>query len=310
MERRILGKTGLEVSCLGFGGAPIGFLKTDQEMVASIVRFMLEHGLNLIDTAAMYAGSEEAIGQALGANRGEFVLVTKCGSGWESPADSDWSEEGIARFIDRSLKRLQTDMIDVVLLHSCDLATLSQGEALGALATARLAGKIRFAGYSGDNEAAVYAAKQPDVAVIEMSINVADQANIEGVLPLARHNHVGVLAKRPVANAAWKPLSQQRGLYADYARTYHERLLAMNVTPADLGLSGPPESGWPELALRFTLGQAGVTSAIVGTTDPSHLQANIEAASHGPLSQEAVAALREAFHRAESESGSHWEALT
>jgi aryl-alcohol dehydrogenase-like predicted oxidoreductase len=278
--------------------------------VADIVRFMLDHNLNLIDTAAMYAGSEEAIGQALGTHRAEFVVVTKCGAGWDHPGDSDWSAAGIARFIDRSLQRLRTDVIDVVLLHSCDLATLSQGDALGALASARQAGKIRFAGYSGDNEAAVYAARQPDVAVIETSINLADQANIDAVLPLARQNGIGVLAKRPIANAAWKPLTEQRGLYADYARTYHERLEAMHISPADLGLSGPPETLWPALALRFTLGQPGVTTAIVGTTNPSHLQANIDAAAHGPLSPEVVAALREAFRRAESASGSHWEGQT
>ena len=310
MERRHLGKTGLEVSCLGLGGAPIGFLATEQKQVAEILALMFERGLNLIDTAAMYAGSEEAIGKALGTHRREFVLVTKCGAGWDRPGDSDWSAAGIARYIDRSLERLRTDVIDVVLLHSCDLATLSQGEALGALAAARQAGKIRFAGYSGDNDVAVYAAKQPDVAVIETSINVADQANIDAVLPLARQHGIGVLAKRPVANAAWKPLTEQRGLYADYARTYHERLRAMNISPADLGWSGSPPARWPELALRFTLSQPGVSTAIVGTTNPSHLQANIEAAAKGPLSPDEVATLREAFHRAEAASGAQWDAQT
>ena len=69
-------------------------------------------------------------------------------------------------------------VVDVMLLHSCDLATLQKGEALGALVKARDAGKIRFAGYSGDNEAAAWAAAHPDIAVLETSISIADQRNI------------------------------------------------------------------------------------------------------------------------------------
>lgn len=309
MERRMFGRTGLEVSVLGFGGAPIGFLAAEQAQVNAMLNALLDRGLNLIDTAAMYAGSEEAIGQAVGHRRGSIVLVTKCPNPMADGADC-WRGAGIAASIDRSLRRLRTDCLDVALLHSCGLDVLQKGEALAALVQARQAGKIRFAGYSGDNDAAVYAAGLPDIAVIETSVNLADQANLTGVLPVARARGIGIIAKRPIANSAWKPLSEQPGMYADYARTYTERFRAMGLTLADLGLSGDAAVVWPEVALRFTLGQTGVHTAIVGTCRPAHAEANLAAAARGPLPEPVVAAIRTAFAKAEKASGSAWTAQT
>ena len=80
MRNSAFGRTGLSVAPLGFGAAPIGFLKTDQDRVATMLNLMLDAGANLIDTAAMYKGSEELIGQAVGHRRGEYVLVSKCGT--------------------------------------------------------------------------------------------------------------------------------------------------------------------------------------------------------------------------------------
>jgi aryl-alcohol dehydrogenase-like predicted oxidoreductase len=310
MERRTLGRTGLEVSVLGFGGAPIGFLGTEESRVAALLNRLLDGGVNLIDTAAMYAGSEAAIARAIGHRRHEFVLVSKCGDGWDRPGDQDWSAAGIARYLDRSLTRLGTDAIDVMLLHSCDLETLHRGEALGALVAARDAGKVRFVGYSGDNAAAAHAATLPDVAVVEASINVADQANVEALLPLAVRHDVGVIVKRPLANAAWKPPADQRGHYVAYARTYHDRLAAMR--PLLERRLGTPiaDRDWPGLALRFALAQPGVTTAIVGTTDPEHVAANLEAAEAGTLPDAVLAAFREAFRAAEAQSGTAWAGQT
>ena len=78
-ENRVFGTTGLQVSPLGFGGAPIGYLATEQQQVARILNLLLDAGVNVIDTAECYPGSESLIGQAVGHRRKEFVLVTKCG---------------------------------------------------------------------------------------------------------------------------------------------------------------------------------------------------------------------------------------
>ena len=308
MERRPFGRTGLSVSVLGFGGAPIGFLQTDRDRAATILSFLLDHGVNLIDTAASYQGSEELIGQAIGQRRDDYVLVSKCGQKVPGVEGQDWSVQLISETVDRSLKRLRTDRLDVMLLHSCSLDVLQRGEALGALAKARDAGKIRFAGYSGDNDAAAYAATLIDVAVIETSINIADQANIERVLPAARKNDVGVIAKRPIANAAWKSPERQPGMYKSYAEPYTQRLRKMNLSPADFGLAGDSDSAWPELALRFTLGFPEVHSAIIGTTNPDNARRNFDAAGRGPLPPEAVAKIRAAFHHADPTGA--WEGLT
>ena len=119
--------------------------------------------------------------------------------------------------------------------------------------------------------------------------------------PKARENNKGVMVKRPIANAAWKKLSDQEGLYKDYAKTYTERLQKMNLNPANLGFEGTPEKVWPEIALRFTISHPGIHVAIIGTTNPENTRANIAAAEKGPLPDEVVIKIRDAFINANSD---------
>lgn len=303
MEMRQLGKTGLHVSVIGFGSAPVGFLETDVQSVAAILNTLLDAGVNVIDTAAGYPGSEEMIGETVSRRRQEYVLVSKCGAPGSGSDDPSWTPAALRQSIDRSLLRLKTDAVDVMLLHSCSLDTLRRGDALGALVEARKAGRVRFIGYSGDNEAAAWAAEQGDVAVIETSVNVCDQANIDHVLPKTQQHDVGVIAKRPLANACWKDLQQQRGLYRQYAETYTQRMAQMQIDPAELGVADQPADAWPRIALRFALSQPGVHTAIVGTTDPGHALANLAAAAEGRLPEGVVRRLRDAFRRAEAAAG-------
>jgi aryl-alcohol dehydrogenase-like predicted oxidoreductase len=284
----------------------VGFLDTDRQEVSKILNVLLDNGINLIDTAAGYPGSEEAIGEAVSHRRDDYVLVSKCGRAFPDIEGEAWSATAIGQTVDRALRRLKTDHLDVMLLHSCDFETLKRGEAIGALVKAREAGKIRFLGYSGDNEAAVYAAGLDVVDVIETSVSICDQANTDKVLPEAVRNDVGVLAKRPIANAAWRDASQQRGMYINYAQIYSDRLSKMAIKPADLGFAGDAGTAWPEIALRFTLSQPGVTSAIVGTTGTAHVPRNLEIVSKGPLPESSVAALHAAFRQAEATDGEPW----
>jgi aryl-alcohol dehydrogenase-like predicted oxidoreductase len=293
MIKHAFGKTGFEVTPLGFGAAPVAYLAADQDRAAKVINQLLDAGVNLIDTAASYPSSEVFLGQRFAHRRKEFVLVSKCGQKNPESNTSPWAAETITATVDRALKQLQTDHVDVMLLHSCDLKVLQKGEALGALVKARDAGKIRFAGYSGDNQAAAYAATLPDIAVIETSISIADQINIDLVLPKTIENKIGVLAKRPIANSAWR--DSLPGMYANYAKVYVDRLSKMKLDPASLGVSGPAETAWPEIALRFTLSQSGVHTAIIGTTNPENASANIDHAKKGPLSAAAVKQIRDAF---------------
>src|SRR5437762_2326431 len=121
MKKVKFGRTGFEISLLGFGAAPIGFLKTDQERVANILDLLLDEGVNVIDTAASYEGSEELIARSVGHRREQFVLISKCGNEVPHAKGRAWSAELVRNTVDAALRRLQTDRIDVMLLHSCDL---------------------------------------------------------------------------------------------------------------------------------------------------------------------------------------------
>jgi aryl-alcohol dehydrogenase-like predicted oxidoreductase len=308
MKLTPFGKTGFNVSSLGLGAAEIGYLNTDRQLAAKMMNFMLDEGVNVIDTASGYETSEEVIGESISRRRKQFILISKCGNTLPDISAPRWSPELITQTVDRSLKRLKTDVLDVMLLHSCDERTLRNGQALAALVKAKQAGKIRFLGYSGDNEPAAYAATLPDISVVETSISLADQTNIDGVLPIALKNNLGVLAKRPICNSAWKEITTQPSFYKDYARVYTERLATMNLSPTQLGIPGPTETAWPELALRFTLSQPGVHTAIIGTTRIENARANIAYAARGPLPPTTVKQIRAAF--ASAQSSQHWTGQT
>src|SRR4051794_12841466 len=96
MEKTRFGKTGFNVSRLGFGSAPMGYLKTEQDRAGKILNLLLDHGVNLIDTAANYPGAEESIAQAIGHRREQFVLVSKCGTNLPDLPGTPWSADLIA----------------------------------------------------------------------------------------------------------------------------------------------------------------------------------------------------------------------
>jgi aryl-alcohol dehydrogenase-like predicted oxidoreductase len=263
------------VSALGFGGSEIGYQGVNARTVARLLGGALDAGLNVIDTAECYAESERLIGRAVGARRREFYLFTKCGhaGGWGRP---DWRLASLLKSIERSLRRLETDHLDLVQLHSCSLAVLREGEAIEALARARERGWTRYIGYSGDGEAARFAVECERFDTLQTSVNVADQEAIELTLPLARARDMGVIAKRPLANVAWR---YRRKPAEPYYQTYWSRLRALDYD----FLRTAPESA-VGIALGFTLGVPGVHTAIVGTTRPERWRENAALLEAGPLS--------------------------
>lgn len=283
MEKRTLGKTGMAVSPLGFGGAEIGFEGAGQDIVTRLLNSALDAGLNIIDTAECYMNSEEMIGNAVSVRRKDFFLFTKCGhpNGYEKP---DWTKDGIASQIDQSLKRLKTDHLDLVQLHSCGEDVLRKGDVIEALQAARQAGKTRFIGYSGDSMAAKYAIECGAFDTLQTSVSIADQEALELTLPLAHKANMGVIAKRPVANAAWRYKSKPEN---DYHLPYWERLKDLQYD----FINGDP-SGPIDIALRFTLMIPGVHTAIVGTTKPERWKENARLVDRGPLSDEEYERIR------------------
>jgi aryl-alcohol dehydrogenase-like predicted oxidoreductase len=123
MEKRSFGKTDMQVSILGFGGAEIGLEGAEEATVARLLGAALDAGLNVIDTAECYGNSEELIGKTVSQRRGDFYLFTKCGHPHGMESGANWSRASILESIERSLRRLQTDHVDLVHLHSCSEAT-------------------------------------------------------------------------------------------------------------------------------------------------------------------------------------------
>ncbi|MBA2433163.1 MAG: aldo/keto reductase [Chthoniobacterales bacterium] len=285
MEKRQFGKTDMNVSVLGFGGAEIGFEGATAETVEKLLNSALDAGLNIIDTAECYEGSEELIGKTVSHRRDQFYLFTKCGHP-RGVGSEDWSPDSILESIERSLRRLQTDRLDLIQLHSCSEAVLKKGDVITALQTARDRGYARYIGYSGDSRAAKFAVASGAFDTLQTSINIADQEAIELTVPLAAARGMGVIAKRPIANAAWK--SGHKPIDS-YQHTYWDRLRMLDydfISRRSLDQSIAH-------ALRFTLSVPGVHTAIVGTTKPERWQENARLLEAGPLSSSEFAAIRE-----------------
>ena len=285
MEKRQLGKTDMQVSVLGFGGAEIGYEGATTETVQTLLNSALDAGLNVIDTAECYETSEGLIGQTVSHRRDEFYLFTKVGHP-RGVGSEDWSAASVLESIERSLRRMKTDRVDLVQLHSCSESVLRKGEAITALQTARERGYTRYIGYSGDSRAAKFAVECDVFDTLQTSLNIAEQEPIELILPIAREKNMGVIAKRPIANAAWK--SGHRPIDS-YQHTYWDRLRKLDY---DFIRNRPLEESI-RMALRFTLSVPGVHTAIVGTTKPERWQQNAQMLEAGSLSEAEFGAIRE-----------------
>ena len=269
-----MGKTDMDVSVLGFGGSEIGYQRVSAKTVARLLGGALDAGLNVIDTAECYEDSEELIGKALGARRRDVHLFSKCGHA-RAEARSDWRPEALSRSIERSLRRLATDHLDLIQLHSCGLDVLRRGDAITALELARDRGWVRYIGYSGDGEAARWAVESGRFDTLQTSVSIADQEALDLTLPAARAAGLGVIAKRPLANVAWR---YARKPTEAYYQEYWERLRALDYA----FLRGTADAA-VKTALRFTLGVPGVHTAIVGTTKPDRWRQNAALLGDGRL---------------------------
>ncbi len=287
MIEREFGDTGLKVGALGFGAGHIGGPELSEEQAGTILNRAVDQGVTLIDTARGYGLSEERIGRHLSWRRDDFVLSSK--GGYDVPGTEDWSPENIRRGIERALRVLQTDHIDVFHLHSCPLDVLRRDDLLGALDAARQAGSIRAAAYSGENAELDWAVQSGRFGSVQTSVNVADQWSLHHALPEAQRRGLGVIGKRPLANMAWTYAERPVGQYAE---AYWERLQALNLDAGDLTMGGLDMA---ELALRFSAFVPGVSSVIVGTGNVANLERNVQLVEKGPLPAEVLAGIEAAW---------------
>ncbi|EXF95135.1 aldo/keto reductase [Pseudomonas fluorescens HK44] len=250
---RPLGSTGLLVSPLGLGTVklgrdqgvkyPNGFRIPDDDEARRLLRLTRELGINLIDTAPAYGRSEERLGPLLRGQRQEWVIVSKVGEEFvDGLSHHDFSAAHTRFSIERSLKRLETDFIDLVLVHSDgnDLVILNECEVYQTLAELKREGKIRGFGFSGKTvDGGLKALEQGDCAMITYNLN--DQA------------------ERPVI---------------DYAAAHGKAILVKKALASGHACLSP---GVDPVRASFELlfAQPGVASAIVGTINPLHLAHNV-----------------------------------
>ncbi len=249
MGQHRLGSRGPLVSPIGFGAFKIGrnqktkygraYELPDDADVSRLLNGLLDLGITYFDTAPAYGLSEERLGAAIGHRRGEFTLSTKVGETFENGVSTySFSTAAIEASVVRSLQRLRTDVLDVVLLHSPgdDLAVLNETDAVGALVRLREAGVVKAIGLS---------AKSPDGALA--ALDWADVLMVE--YHLEDRSHEAAIA---AAASAGLSVVVKKGLSAG------------QLPPAD--------------AIRFVLANPGVSTMVVGSLSLEHMRANLAAA--------------------------------
>lgn len=224
-------------------------------------------------------------------------MFTKCGhaAGLEF---ADWDPLLLEQSIDRSLKRLNTEYVDVIHLHSCSEEILRRGEVIQVLERAKQAGKTRYIGYSGDRNDALYAVQTGLFDSLETSVNIADQEVIQRTLGEAARRGMGVTAKRPIANVAWAFETMKK---EEYPYIYWKRLQELNYSFLEDVQKGV------EIALRFALSTPGVHTAIVGTRNPDRWVQNAALLMKGNLPQEQYDQIRSRWQEI---AGSDWVGQT
>ncbi|MEW5797453.1 MAG: aldo/keto reductase [Bacteroidota bacterium] len=296
MEYRTLGRTGLAVSTLGFGALEIGrnwpywrqdkedFSRPAESDAIKVIYSALDNGINFFDTAPAYFQSEEILGKAFKGMRKDVLIATKCGE-WFDGKNSvyDYSYNETKKFIDNSLRLLQTEYIDLLQIHSASADVIKQGETLRAMKEAQRAGKVRYLGLSTDFvDAALLAIELGDYDSIQVSYNTINLEYEQKVFPTAKEKNIGVIVKDGMARGKLSPK------FADVT-TPDER---KNIEKIKL-LSDKNKMSLSELALRFVISNPIVSSVIIGTKKIDHLTLNIAAVRQGGLPPELVHAIHE-----------------
>ena len=264
---RPLGNSGLSVSPLGLGTVklgrdqgvkyPNGFTIPDDRTAAALLSQARALGINLLDTAPAYGVSEQRLGPLLRGQRQDWVICSKVGEEFDHGASHfDFSAAHTRFSVERSLRRLETDYLDLVLVHSDgnDLAVLEQTEVYATLAQLKQEGLIRAFGFSGKTVAGgLRALEAGDCAMVTYNLNEQGE---KPVLDYAASHDKGILIKKALASGhACRPAQQ-----VDQA-----------VSP-DAGLAGEDPV---RASFELIFAHPAVSSAIVGTINPAHLASNV-----------------------------------
>ena len=278
MKYRKLGRTGLMISEIGLGcGGKFAFPETSDDEIVRATNLALDSGVNFLDTGSNYGlgHSEIRIGKLFKHRRKDFYLATKCGShlileeGKEPAVKRDFSYDGLISSVQDSLKRMQTDYVDLLQFHTATAKALEKdGEALAALLEMKKRGYCRYLGASCDGDRAIEAINTGILDCIQISFNVAAQEPIAKILPLAQKENIGVIVKEPVANVFFMGIPKPGEDYAWQHATWErcQKFLYLK----DIAKPKPVQA-----ALQFVLAQPAVTTAIVASVTADHMKGNL-----------------------------------
>lgn len=315
MQYRPLGRTGWNVSTVSFGAWAIGGAwgsVDDQESLAALGR-AIDLGVNFIDTADVYGDgrSERLVAELLRRRREEIHVATKAGRRLLAQTTEGYSRENLTTFVDRSLKNLGTETIDLLQLHCPPSEVYYRPEVFGILDDLVAAGKLRHYGASVKSpEEGLKAMDFPKLQSIQIIFNMFRHRPAELFLAEAKRRQVGVLARVPLASGMLTG-KMQRGTkfeptdHREFNRNgeQFDRGETFSGVDFETGLQAVEElkavcpAGWTltQFALRWILMHEGVTCAIPGAKRPEQATDNCAAADLPPLSDETMAAVRRIY---------------
>jgi aryl-alcohol dehydrogenase-like predicted oxidoreductase len=318
MHYRELGRTGWKVSEISFGAWAIGGgwgSVDDADSLAALHR-SIDLGVNFIDTADVYGDgrSERLVAQVLRDRAGQRIYVaTKAGRRLAQQTVEGYGRENLTAWVDRSLKNLGTDTIDLLQLHCPPTEVYYRPEIFGILDDFVAAGKLRHYGVSVEKiEEAIKATEFPGVQTVQIIFNIFRQRPAERFFPLARERRVGILARVPLASGMLTgKLKPDTEFAADDHRNFNRHGEAFDVgetfsgVPYEVGLAAvdelsklvPAGSTMAQLALRWILMFGAVTCAIPGAKRPSQAEDNIAAAALPALSPETMTVVQDVYDR-------------
>jgi aryl-alcohol dehydrogenase-like predicted oxidoreductase len=299
MKYRRFGRTNEQVSAMGFGTWPMSgdrYGPIEDQAASDAIRRAVDAGVNLVDTAPAYGSghSEDVVGRAIKGIRDKILLVTKCGIGRRpgaSVAGRDSSRENILREVDISLQRLDTDHIDVYLIHWPD-ETHTYEEAFGAMDECVKAGKVRFVGVSNFTVEQMEACmKARPIDVIQVGYHMFDHRMEKDIFPFCAKNDIGVMGYGSLAHGLltgaftadtkFDPMDWRGGgiffgqplLKGPNLGTNVEVVGRLKSEVADRkGVS------MAQLALAWSLHNPVVSTALVGSRTTEELQSNLAGA--------------------------------
>jgi aryl-alcohol dehydrogenase-like predicted oxidoreductase len=308
MKYRALGRTGLQVSEIGFGAWGIGgrtagttsYGDTDDATSLAALDRALDCGITFFDTSSAYGNghSESLIGQAFEARRDRVVIATKAGyDAWDKPPN--FSPAAVVASAEASLRRLRTDYIDLFQLHNPPQEALRFADLREALFRLQKDGKIRAWGVSAKSPVeAIEALNEFDVAVVQANFNMMDVRALDGLLPEVARRQAGFIGRTPLCfgflsgaiakDMTFPPgdhrLGWSRAQLDNWIDGAADLLVAVGAAPGREGAQS---------ALRFCLAFAGISSVIPGILTSAEAEENARASEAGALPEAVVEAVLE-----------------